>query len=207
MMKGADSPFSRKGLNHLYHASSRRIRTVKVPAMNFIMVDGSCEGSTYRDFRNGIEGIFTLSRALRTVIATTSIGIDYPEMPLECLWWVNGGGDFTPDNRGDWKWILMMVQPEYATAALVKEVLRKIDRHKAPPGIFQIRHGRFAEGLSVQMLHDGPHATKGATMKRLQSYIEKKGYHIRGRYHEIYLSDPRTIDPDCMQTIIRLPIA
>jgi hypothetical protein len=196
----------KKEFNRLYRATTRRIDEVDVPAMRFLMVDGTCQGSNYHEFRNGIEGLFALSQGIKAAIARTKIGFEYAVMPLECLWWVKGKGEYTPDNPEEWKWILMMVQPEYLTNALVREVLGAMDRKEALPGISKVRYGVFAEGLSVQTLHHGTRSEKWTTIGRLRAFIEKKGYQIRGRHHEIYLSDPRTMTPDRMKMIVRLPI-
>jgi hypothetical protein len=197
---------SKKEFNRLYRATTRRIDEVDVPAMKFLMVDGSCDGGDYRDFRNGIEGLFALSEGMKAAIARTRIGFEYAVMPLECLWWVRGRGDYTPDNREEWKWILMMVQPEYVTSALAREVLSAMDRKKLFPGVSKVRYGVFTEGLSVQTLHNGARSEKWTTMSRLRAFIEKKGFQVRGRHHEIYVSDPRSMTPERMKMIIRLPI-
>ncbi len=195
----------RKEFNRLYRATPRRIDEVDVPAMKFLMVDGTCEGGNYEDFRSGIEGLFAICQAMKTAISKTKIGFEYAVMPLECLWWVRGG-DYAPDNREEWKWILMMVQPEYVTSALAREVLRAMDRDKLLPGISKVRFGVFTEGLAVQTLHTGARADKWTTLTRLKVFIEKKGHQVRGRHHEIYLSDPRSMTPEKMKMIIRLPI-
>ena len=197
---------AKKEFNRLYRATTRRIDEVDVPAMKFLMVDGTCEENNFQDFRNGIEGLFTLSAAMKRAIAHTHIGFEYAVMPLECLWWVKAPGDYTPENREEWKWLLMMVQPEYVTSALAREVLRAMDRERQLPGISKVRFGTFAEGLAVQTLHNGPRAEKWTTIARLRAFIGKEGHRMRGRHHEIYLSDPRSMTPDRMKMIIRLPI-
>jgi hypothetical protein len=197
---------SMKEFNRLYRATIRRIDEVDVPAMKFLMVDGSCNGSNFDEFRLGIEGLFALSHAMKAAIARIHIGFEYTVMPLECLWWVRGTGEYTPDNRDEWRWILMVVQPNYVTSALAREALSTMDREKFLPGISKVRYGVFTEGLSVQTLHNGQRAEKWTTINRLRAFIEKKGYQVRGRHHEIYISDPRTLSPEKMKMIIRLPI-
>jgi len=197
---------SLKEFNHLYRATTRRVDLVDVPAMKFLMVDGTCEGNNFQDFRNGIEGLFTLSQAIKDGIARTKLGFEYAVMPLECLWWVKGPGEYAPENRDEWKWLLMMVQPEYVTSALAREVLGNMDREKVLPGISKVRFGTFTEGPAVQTLHNGPRSEKWTTLARLRAYIGKGGHRVRGRHHEIYLSDPRTMTPARMKMIIRLPI-
>ena len=174
--------------------------------MKFLMVDGSCEGGNYEDFRTGIEGLFALSQGIKDGIARTKLGFEYTIMPLECLWWVKAPGEYAQDNREEWRWILMIVQPEYVTSVLVREALGAMDRSKVPPGITKVRYGVFTEGVSVQTLHHGPLHEKWTTISRLRAFIERKGHEIRGRTHEIYLSDPRTMTPDRTKMIIRLAI-
>ena len=201
-----ESQDSMKEFNRLYRATAKRVDMVDVPAMKFLMVDGSCQGSNYDEFRSGIEGLFALSKAMKTAIGRTHIGFEYAVMPLECLWWVRGSCDYTPDNQEEWKWILMMVQPNYVTSALAREVLGELDEDKSLSSIKKVRYGVFTEGLSVQTLHSGQRADKWTTINRLRAFIEKKGYQIRGRHHEIYISDPRTLSAEKMKMIIRLPI-
>ncbi len=196
---------SLKEFNHLYRATTRRVDLVNVPAMKFLMVDGTCEGNNFQDFRNGIEGLFTLSQGMKEAISRTKIGFEYAVMPLECLWWARDG-EYAPGNRDEWKWLLMMVQPEYVTSALAREVLRAMDREKQLPGISKVRFGVFTEGLAVQTLHNGPRSEKWTSLARLRAFIGKGGHRVRGRHHEIYLSDPRTMTPASMKMIIRLPI-
>jgi hypothetical protein len=201
-----DAQDLKKEFNRLYRASTRRFDEVDVPAMKFLMVDGSCEGGDYQEFRSGIEGLFALSAGMKTAIARTKIGFEYAIMPLECLWWVRGKGDYTPGNRDEWKWILMMVQPEYVTSALAREVLGAMKREERLPGISRVRYGVFTEGHAVQTLHHGTRAEKWTTLNRLKAFIEKEGYEVRGRHHEIYISDPRTMTAERMKMIIRLPV-
>ncbi|MDD1669342.1 MAG: GyrI-like domain-containing protein [Methanomicrobiales archaeon] len=196
----------KKEFNRLYRATTRRVDEVDVPAMKFLMVDGSCDGSNFDDFRMGIEGLFALSQAMKTAIARIHIGFEYAVMPLECLWWVRGTGEYTPDNREEWRWILMVVQPNYVTSALAREALSNMEREKFLPSISKVRYGVFTEGLSFQTLHNGPRADKWTTINRLRAFIEKKGFEVRGRHHEIYISDPRTLSEEKMKMIIRLPV-
>jgi hypothetical protein len=197
---------SLKEFNHLYRASTRRIDVVDVPGMNFLMVDGACQGSNFHEFRKGIDGLFSLSQSIKSAIARTNIGFEYTVMPLECLWWVKGESEITLENQEDWRWILMMVQPQYVTSPLVKEVLRSMDMSTELHGISKVRYGVFTEGLSAQILHNGPKVKTGKTISRLEAFMEKRGYRMRGRRHEIYLSDPRTMNPEQMKTIVRIPI-
>jgi hypothetical protein len=41
---------------------------------------------------------------------------------------------------------------------------------------------------------------------RLHEFIKEEGYMLRGRHHEIYLSDPQRSKPENVKTIIRQPV-
>jgi hypothetical protein len=66
---------------------------------------------------------------------------------------------------------------------------------------------RLTEGLAAQITHIGPYAAEGPTIQRLHAFIAEWGYQRRGKHHEIYLSDPRRVDPEKPKTILRQPVA
>jgi len=75
------------------------------------------------------------------------------------------------------------------------------------PALSKMRSGSFHEGLSVQIMHIGPYSAEGPIIERLHKFIREKGYGLRGKHHEIYLSDLRRSKPGKLRTIIRQPIA
>ncbi|WP_394296208.1 hypothetical protein [Methanomethylovorans hollandica] len=44
-------------------------------------------------------------------------------------------------------------------------------------------------------------------MRKLHQFIENKGYSLRGKHYEIYLSDPQRTASEKLKTIIRQPVA
>jgi hypothetical protein len=61
--------------------------------------------------------------------------------------------------------------------------------------------------LSVQILYVGTYDEEGPTIARMHAFAEEEGYALRGKHHEIYLSDPRRTAPERLKTVIRQPIA
>ena len=55
-------------------------------------------------------------------------------------------------------------------------------------------------------MHIGPYSAEGPTIEKLYSFIKGIGHELRGKHHEIYLSDPRRSAPERMKTVIRQPI-
>ena len=61
--------------------------------------------------------------------------------------------------------------------------------------------------LTVQMLHVGPYDEEPRTVAQMRAFAEAEGLAFRGRHHEIYLSDPRRVEPERLKTILRMPVA
>jgi hypothetical protein len=54
-------------------------------------------------------------------------------------------------------------------------------------------------------LHIGPYSEEGPTIEKVHQFIQTKT-ELRGKHHEIYLSDTRKAAPDKWKTIIRQPM-
>lgn len=80
------------------------------------------------------------------------------------------------------------------------------ERGKGGELLDQVVLEEFHEGLCVQIMHIGPYSEEGRSIAKLSSFIEENNFRMRGRHHEIYLSDPRRTAPEKIKTIIRHPI-
>ncbi len=50
------------------------------------------------------------------------LALDYGVMPLEGLWWADDMSSFTTGNRSDWKWTMMIMQPDFIGGDLIERV-------------------------------------------------------------------------------------
>ncbi len=55
-------------------------------------------------------------------------------------------------------------------------------------------------------MYYGSYSDEGPTIVKMHEFAEEQGYELSGKHHEIYLSDPRKVEPDKCKTIIRQPI-
>jgi hypothetical protein len=132
-------------------------------------------------------------------------GLDYVVPPLAGLWWMLMA-DFDLERRDDWRWTLMIPQPEQVTKELLDQAVAAALKKKALPRLEKLRLEIYAEGQAAQILHVGPYSEETATIERLHTFIKEKGYHFCGKHHEIYLSDPRRTAPEKLKTIVRQPV-
>lgn len=196
----------KKELRQLYKPSPKEVAVVDVPEMNFLMIDGVGDPNTAQEYKDAIEALYSVSYALKFMVKKGESAIDYAVMPLEGLWWVDDMTQFSMENKDAWKWTAMIMQPEYVTEGLVNAALRQVEKKKNPPALSKIGFESFHEGLSAQIMHIGPYSAEGPTIERLHNFIKENGYELRGKHHEIYLSDPRRSAPEKMRTVIRQPM-
>jgi hypothetical protein len=119
---------------------------------------------------------------------------------------MEGESGFDMRRKDLWRWTLMVMQPEAVTRELFAEAVAQVKAKRDPPGVARLRFESYDEGLSAQVLHVGPYAEEVATIQKLHAFIRDRGYQLRGKHHEIYLSDPRRSRPEKMKTILRHPV-
>lgn len=195
----------KKELKQLYAASAKEVMVVDVPSLNFLMVDGAGDPNTAQAYREAVEALYAASYALKSGVKQRDPDQDYVVMPLEGRWWTEDPASFSYKDRSDWRWTLMIMQPEPVTPSLVAETLAQVARKKALPALAHMRFEPFREGNAAQILHVGPYASEPPTIERLHRFIADRGGTLTGRHHELYLSDARRTAPERLKTIIRQP--
>jgi hypothetical protein len=201
----------RKQLKQFYAPSLRKIEIVDVPPFNFAMIDGAMQPGempgTSPAFQEAVEALYGISYTLKfTSKLRKSNPIDYTVMALEGLWWIDEG-EFDITRPGNWKWTLMILQPEHIGGEMFQDALRQLARKKDSPALSRLHLEGFHEGLCMQTMHVGPYADEPATIARMHAFAEENGYRLRGKHHEIYLGDPRRSKPDKLKTILRQTVA
>jgi hypothetical protein len=194
----------KKDLKPLYTASAKEATLVTVPRLRHLMFNGFGDPNANPEFQAGVEALYTVSYTLKFMLKKAQ-GLDYVVPPLEGLWWMLMA-DFDPERRDDWRWTLMIPQPEQVTKDLLAQAVTAAQKKKALPALERIRLEILDEGEAAQILHVGPYGEEAASIERLHAFIKQKGYHFCGKHHEIYLSDPRRTAPEKLKTIIRQPV-
>ncbi|MBI5157568.1 MAG: GyrI-like domain-containing protein [Acidimicrobiia bacterium] len=176
---------------------------VDVPPFQFLMVEGrgAPEGQEYPD------AIATLYPVVYTLKFALKPERDFAIGPLESLWWDDTPGGFNVARREGWKWIAMIVVPDFVTQDDLAAAVDKVRGKGKPAALLdRIRLETLDEGRCVQIMHIGPYDAETPTIRQLHDYMTDNGLSFRGKHHEIYLSDPRTTAPERMKTVIRQPV-
>jgi len=196
----------KKQLARLYRPPSREVVEVDVPEMSFLMVDGQGDPNTSQSYAQAIEALYSVAYALKFAVKKGPMAIDYGVMPLEGLWWADDMSAFAEGSREEWRWTMMIMQPEFITQELVDEVKEQVAAKKDLPALPLLRLESFTEGLSAQIMHVGPFSAEAPNIRKVHDFIERTGHHLSGKHHEIYLSDIRRADPARWKTVIRQPM-
>lgn len=195
----------KKDHKQLYTASKDHITLVDVPPAYYLMAEGQGAPNAAPAFQEATETLFRLSHTLKFMLKKAQ-GLDWAVMPLEGLWDAEDLTAYTQGRKAEWRWTLMIRQPDFVTSEHVARALEGAAARKNTPPLYATTFGRLAEGLSAQVLHLGPYAAEAIIISRLHTFIKEKGYHFGGKHHEIYLSDPRRTAPEKLRTILRQPI-
>jgi hypothetical protein len=193
-------------LKPLYQPSAKGVVRVEVPAMNYLMIDGTGDPNTSQAFKDAVEVLFSLSYTLKFMVKKSVLAIDYGVMPLEGLWWVDDMSSFSADDKSNWKWTVMIMQPNFITGDLVADAITEVKKNKNPSALPSARFEVWAEGICAQTLHIGPFSEEGQTIGKVHAFIDACGCKRIGKHHEIYLSDIRRGDPRKWKTVIRQPM-
>lgn len=192
-------------LKHLYQASAKKIDEVDVPALNYLMIDGQGDPNSSPAYAAAVEALFSVSYTAKFMIKKGALAVDYSVMPLEGLWWADDMSAFTGNDKSQWKWTMMIMQPAIVTRQIIDTAIAEVTKKKKLPALSLLRFESFTEGRCAQILHIGPFSEEGPTIERLHQHIQSHAK-LSGKHHEIYLSDIRKAAPDKWKTIIRQPI-
>jgi len=195
----------KKTFKDLYNPSTKTVSEVLVPPMKFIMVDGTGDPNNQVEFQPRAEVLYGLSYTLK-FMSKQQLEKDYSVMPLEGLWWIDGGIPVGLDgDRSRWKWTLMIMQPEHITHELYEAAVESLQRKKDPELLPKVRFECYDEGRAAQIMHIGPYSAEKPNIDRVHAYIAERGGQLYSKHHEIYLGDPRKSTPEKLKTVIRQP--
>ncbi|HEX9840866.1 MAG TPA: hypothetical protein VGA72_16065, partial [Anaerolineales bacterium] len=171
----------KKDLKYLYAPSAKKVEIVKVPRLQFAMIDGAIEKGyepgNSPSFQEATQALYGISYTLKFMLKKRKTNqIDYPVMALEGLWRVEDGV-FDITVKDNWFYTLMILQPAVITKDIFEEGLAQVHKKRGDsPALSNLRLANFEEGLCVQVMHIGPYATEPATVERMRAFAQENGY-------------------------------
>ncbi|MFJ4173178.1 GyrI-like domain-containing protein [Microbacterium sp. NPDC089696] len=196
-----------------YRAKRGQFRVLEVPPLQYLMVDGAGDPNIAPEYADAVSSLFPLAYTLKFA-ARAQLGIDTVVMPLEGLWHAPDMASFTSRrDKSAWLWTMMIMVPEHITTQMFADAVDAVEakaakkREPAPAALRSVRLATLDEGLSVQTLHVGSYDDEAPVLAELhERFVPDNGLRMTGRHHEIYLGDPRRVEPDRLRTILRQPV-
>jgi len=203
----------KKKFKELYKPSVKKESIVDVPKMNYLMIDGEGDPNNSQEFEAALESLYGLSYTLKFLFKNKEKPKGYFEYvvpPLEGLWWMKEGVPkdllMLQQSKKDWRWTLMIMLPDFYTKNMIDEAKGILAKKKNPIALEKLYVDSLEERLSVQIMYIGPYKDEMPTIEKMHRFASDNGYKLRGKHHEIYLSDPRRTVPEKLKTILRHPV-
>ena len=187
------------------YATPKEPRLIEVGSASYVAVEGAGKpGGT--DFQSKVGDLYAMAYTLK--FQSKASGPDFVVCKLEGLWGVGQppGSDLSAITPESWRWKLLIRIPTFLKE---KDLVRARStlRDKGKEGNFEgVRLDVYEEGRCVQMLHLGPYEEEGRTLEQMRAFMEENGLTPRLVHHEIYLSDPRRVQPEKLKTLLRQPV-
>lgn len=194
-------------LKQFYAAKVGKPVVVQVPKMNFIMIDGKGDPNTSQEYIDAIQTLYPVAYTIKFT-SKLKYGNDFSVMPLEGLWWAENMADFNAEDKSNWMWTAMIMQPDIITEDIYNQAVQQVKEKKSPKSLDALRFVSYDEGRAAQVMYIGPYADEGPAIQALHEFIKEQGGTLADsskHHHEIYLSDPRRTTPAKLKTIIRQP--
>ena len=190
-----------------YRAKRDSPELVEAPDLRYLMIDGRGDPNT-AVYGDAVATLYPVAYALRSA-SREVLGRDHVVMPLEGLWWAEDMATFTSArDKSRWSWTLMIMVPDWTTSAMFTGAVEQVARRSRPARLDDLRLDVLSEGRCVQALHVGSYDDEAELLRRMhEEFIPARGLRMVGRHHEIYLSDPRRVEPARLRTILRQPVA
>lgn len=186
---------------------------VEVPKINYLAVSGkgdpNTEGGEYKKSIELLYGVaYTLKMSYKGSYKIEGY-FEYVVPPLEGFWWQEDVEGIDYSHKENFQFISLIRLPDFISKKDFAWAIEEATKKKKQD-FSKVKFLTYDEGLCVQCMHLGPYDNEPETVDLMHKYIEDNGYELditSERYHhEIYLSDPRKVEPDKLKTVIRHPI-
>lgn len=183
---------------------------IDIPEFKFITIEGegSPADSVFTDYIGALYSLaYTIKMMPKKIDRQPKGYFDFTVYPLEGVWDINdkAKANFKGRiNKEDLVYKLMIRQPDFVSENFYSEMLEVAKEKKKNPLLEQINFERLSEGRCVQMLHLGPFEDEPASFEIMEDFAKSEGVVRLSKMHrEIYLSDPRKVAPEKLNTVLR----
>lgn len=181
---------------------------VNVPRFKFAVIQGKGDPNG-EEFALATAALYSFSYAVKMSYKSVNVPencYDYVVFPLEGQWDL-ANKDKSVTDKSNYKYKIMIRQPEFLTDALYKRFLSETKSKKPNKYLDDIVLQEIEEGQCCQMLHIGSYDDEIQSFNIMDEFCNHNGYKRISKVHrEIYLSDPRKTEKSKLKTVLRYKV-
>jgi len=188
-----------------YYTAKTTPEVVEIEEGIFLTIEGKgAPGS--EEFKAKVRALYSLAYDVKILMKKK--GKDFTVAKLEGLWWVDSDKPWYEVPREEWRWKLLIRQPDFVTSEVVEKARQDVIKKKKLELVNEVKFEKMKEGKCVQMLHIGPYSTEPESIAKMEKLMEEKNLVKNGPHHEIYLimAYPRKVPDEKLKTILRQPV-
>lgn len=194
-------------VERLVYLPGEKPEKIVVPEFKFITIKGEGDPNG-PDFSERIEALYSISYAIRMMPKkgiTPDGYFEYTVYPLEGLWDLSEAGrGMGRLDKSELVYTIMIRQPEFVTEEVFNLALEIAKKKGNVKFLDELKLQNIEDGPSVQMMHVGSYDDEKKSFDLMKEFIAENGLRLKTMVHrEIYLSDPRKIEPDKLKTVLR----
>lgn len=183
---------------------------ITVARFKFLMIEGKGNPND-ADFAEAIGVLYSLAYAVKMLPKKDIIPngyFDYTVFPLEGIWNLEEEArELEKLDKNSLIYTLMIRQPDFVTDELAKDVIKNVKIKKPHPLLGKVKFASLEDGLCVQMLHLGSYDDEPKSFSMMEDFCLQNNLSRTSKIHrEIYISDPRKIQPDKLKTVLRFNV-
>ncbi|MCO6359723.1 GyrI-like domain-containing protein [Roseivirga pacifica] len=186
-----------------YYKATQKPQLVNFEPYHYLTCQGQCAPEDAY-FLGVIEAMYPLAYGIKFLCKTQELDFVVPKM--EAFWWVEGDLPYDETPREEWHWKILFRMPDFVCKSEFEQVVAKLKSEGKWNSQFDIAFEEIHEGLSAQILHIGSYEEEEASLNTLHQFIQREGFEIAGKHHEIYLNDPRKTETGKLKTILRYAV-
>ena len=191
-------------LNKTEYAATRKPALVEIKPAAYLAISGQGAPGGER-FTASIGALYGVAFTIKMTRKFAGKE-DYAVCKLEGQWWSDSAPSFAMLPRDRWQWKLLIRTPEFIGEDDRSQAVAVLLKRGKGEDVKRVRLEVLAEGRCVQMLHVGPYDKEPDTIAVMNALAEQQHLRLAGKHHEIYLSDPRRVEPERLKTILRVPV-
>jgi hypothetical protein len=174
------------------YVAPKKPAIIECKPAQYLAIDGQGEPGG-GEFQNAIGALYNVAFTIK-MSKKKSAGQDYAVSKLEGL--------FAKRE----KWTLLIRTPDFITAADLRTAQKGLEEKGKGPEVARVRFEKLKEGKCAQVLYVGPYPGISTAINALHEFAQGQKLRVEGLHHEIYLSDPRRVEPAKLKTILRAPV-